>query len=183
MLGALVMQSLQSGMVLMGVDTPLQNMVVGVVLVVAVWLDTALSLAHAEGERGMSDAQHPLVEMRDMSHQPSAACTPSTTCRVDLYRRRGRGAARPQRRRQVDADQDPVGRLSSPTPARSSIDGQPADDPQPARRQGATASRRSTRPWRWPRISTPPPTCSSAASCHAAGARSTTSRWRPRRAR
>ncbi len=40
MLGALVMQSLQSGMVLLGVDTPLQNIVVGVVLVVAVWLDT-----------------------------------------------------------------------------------------------------------------------------------------------
>ena len=29
MLGALVMQSLQSGMVLLGVDTPLQNIVVG----------------------------------------------------------------------------------------------------------------------------------------------------------
>lgn len=40
MLGALVMQSLQSGMVLVGVDTPLQNMVVGVVLVVAVWVDS-----------------------------------------------------------------------------------------------------------------------------------------------
>ena len=39
MLGALVMQSLQSGMVLMGVDTPLQNIVVGTVLVFAVWLD------------------------------------------------------------------------------------------------------------------------------------------------
>lgn len=40
MLGALLMQSLQSGMVLLGVDTPLQNIVVGAVLVVAVWLDT-----------------------------------------------------------------------------------------------------------------------------------------------
>lgn len=40
MLGALVMQSLQSGMVLLGFDTPLQNIVVGAVLVVAVWLDT-----------------------------------------------------------------------------------------------------------------------------------------------
>ena len=39
-LGALVMQSLRSGMVLMGVDTPLQNIVVGIVLIVAVWLDT-----------------------------------------------------------------------------------------------------------------------------------------------
>ena len=39
MLGALVMQSLQSGMVLMGIDTPLQTIVVGAVLVLAVWLD------------------------------------------------------------------------------------------------------------------------------------------------
>ncbi|MCS0501327.1 sugar ABC transporter permease [Ancylobacter mangrovi] len=41
MLGALVMQSLQSGMVLMRVDTPYQNIVVGAVLVFAVWIDTA----------------------------------------------------------------------------------------------------------------------------------------------
>lgn len=40
MLGAVLMQSLQSGMVLVGIDTPLQNIVVGVVLVIAVWLDT-----------------------------------------------------------------------------------------------------------------------------------------------
>jgi len=40
MLGAVLMQSLASGMVLLGVDAPLQNIVVGTVLVVAVWLDT-----------------------------------------------------------------------------------------------------------------------------------------------
>jgi D-xylose transport system permease protein len=39
MLGAVLMQSLQSGMVLLGVDTPLQNIVVGAVLVAAAWLD------------------------------------------------------------------------------------------------------------------------------------------------
>lgn len=38
-LGALLMQSLQSGMVLMGVDAPLQSIVVGIVLVIAVSLD------------------------------------------------------------------------------------------------------------------------------------------------
>lgn len=38
-LGALVMQSLQSGMAMVGVDAPLQNVVVGMVLVVAVWID------------------------------------------------------------------------------------------------------------------------------------------------
>jgi len=40
MLGAVIMQSLQSGMVLLGVDTPLQNIVVGAVLVLAAWLDS-----------------------------------------------------------------------------------------------------------------------------------------------
>ena len=40
LLGALVMQSLQSGMVLMRLDSPLQSIVVGIVLVFAVWLDT-----------------------------------------------------------------------------------------------------------------------------------------------
>ncbi|MBT8213633.1 MAG: sugar ABC transporter permease [Acidimicrobiia bacterium] len=39
-LGALVMQSLQSGMVLVGVDAPLQDIAVGGVLVLAVALDT-----------------------------------------------------------------------------------------------------------------------------------------------
>jgi len=39
MLGAVLMQSLQSGMVLLGLDTPLQNIIVGAVLVLAAWLD------------------------------------------------------------------------------------------------------------------------------------------------
>jgi D-xylose transport system permease protein len=38
-LGALVMQSLQSGMVLIGFDAAMQNIVVGVVLVLAVYID------------------------------------------------------------------------------------------------------------------------------------------------
>ncbi len=38
-LGALIMQSLQSGMAMVGVDSPLQNIVVGVVLVLAVLID------------------------------------------------------------------------------------------------------------------------------------------------
>ncbi|MBJ6371317.1 sugar ABC transporter permease [Sedimentitalea arenosa] len=38
-LGALIMQSLQSGMAMVGVDAPLQNIVVGAVLVVAVLID------------------------------------------------------------------------------------------------------------------------------------------------
>ncbi len=38
-LGALIMQSLQSGMAMVGVDAPLQNIVVGGVLIFAVWVD------------------------------------------------------------------------------------------------------------------------------------------------
>ena len=38
-LGALIMQSLQSGMAMVGVDAPLQNIVVGAVLVIAVFID------------------------------------------------------------------------------------------------------------------------------------------------
>lgn len=41
-LGAVVMQSLQSGMVLIGVDTASQDVVIGLVLVAAVGVDTAL---------------------------------------------------------------------------------------------------------------------------------------------
>jgi len=39
MIGALIMQSLESGMILMGVPTPLQKMVLAVVLIAAVWID------------------------------------------------------------------------------------------------------------------------------------------------
>ena len=38
-LGALVMQSLQSGMALIGINTSLQSIVIGLVLILAVWLD------------------------------------------------------------------------------------------------------------------------------------------------
>jgi D-xylose transport system permease protein len=40
-LGALIMQSLESGMILMGVATPLQKMVLALVLIAAVWIDMA----------------------------------------------------------------------------------------------------------------------------------------------
>lgn len=40
-LGALVMQSLESGMILLGVSSPLQKMVLATVLIVAVWFDMA----------------------------------------------------------------------------------------------------------------------------------------------
>ena len=39
MVGALIMQSLESGMILMGISTPFQKMVLAVVLILAVWID------------------------------------------------------------------------------------------------------------------------------------------------
>lgn len=40
-IGAIIMQSLQSGMAMVGVDAPLQSIVVGIVLVLAVFIDNA----------------------------------------------------------------------------------------------------------------------------------------------
>ena len=91
MLGAVLMQSLQSGMVLLGVDTPLQNIVVGVVLVLAVWLDTSTG----GGGRAMSmmsrrsacrDARH-FARLRRHSRRRSGV--DRSSCR------RSRGAGRP----------------------------------------------------------------------------------------
>ncbi|HEV2677268.1 MAG TPA: sugar ABC transporter permease [Aliidongia sp.] len=39
--GAVFMQSLQSGMILLGLPTPMQNVVIGLVLILAVWIDTS----------------------------------------------------------------------------------------------------------------------------------------------
>ena len=39
LLGAVFMQSLQNGMVLLDVPTPTQQIVIGIVLVLAVWID------------------------------------------------------------------------------------------------------------------------------------------------
>jgi D-xylose transport system permease protein len=41
-LGAVIMQSLRSGMVLLKVDSPMQDVVVGLVLITAVGLDSTL---------------------------------------------------------------------------------------------------------------------------------------------
>ena len=96
-LGAVVMQSLRSGMVLLQLDSPSQDIVVGIVLVAAVGLDSRCARAagsrvtrrrrmtdrpsltrHADDRRdrpaarpARRDAQHP--------RRRSAACTPSTT--------------------------------------------------------------------------------------------------------
>ena len=104
----------------------------------------------------------PLVEMRNINVAFGGVHAVRDVT-IDLYPGRGRRPRRRQRRRQVDPDAGPVGR----PPGRRGeilINGEPVDDRQPARRQGATGSRRSTRRWPWPTTSTRRPTCSSAAS-------------------
>ncbi len=46
-LGALIMQSLESGMILIGVPTPLQKMALALVLILAVWIDMSYRRRHA----------------------------------------------------------------------------------------------------------------------------------------
>ena len=69
MLGALVMQSLQSGMVLMGLDAPLQNIVVGVVLVLAVGSTRSTAGGRHEAERRHErHGRRPHPPRRDAQH-------------------------------------------------------------------------------------------------------------------
>ncbi len=152
MLGALVMQSLQSGMVLLGVDPPLQSIVVGAVLVVAVWLDTALPHARLEGERQRWPMPHTSYRACATFRIAFGGIRAVDDASVDLYARRGRGPARPQRRGQVDADQDPVRRLQARRTGRSSINGEDGGDPQPARRQELRHRDDLPDRWRWPTI-------------------------------
>ena len=154
-----IMQSLESGMILMGVPTPLAE-------------DGAGGRADPRGlgRHGLAPAAAavsagpaaPLVEMRGISKTFGGVHAVERRQRRSGGRR-GAGAARPQRRRQVDADQDPLRRArrrrgrDPPRRARRSRSARRAT----RRRSG---SRRSTRAWRSPTISTPPPICSSAAS-------------------
>ena len=69
-LGALIMQSLENGMILLGVPTPLQKMVA-----------RARPDRRGVDRHGLSQRRRtmtPLVELRDIS-RPSAACTRSRT--------------------------------------------------------------------------------------------------------
>jgi D-xylose transport system permease protein len=51
-LGAVIMQSLRSGMVLLNIDSPSQDIVVGVVLVTAVAIDSTLRLGRRQAAVG-----------------------------------------------------------------------------------------------------------------------------------
>ena len=141
-LGALIMQSLQSGMAMVGVDAPLQSH----------------RHRHRAGLRGLGrhhlpaeDRGHddtPLVELRDIRISFGGVHAVDHVT-VDLYPGRGGRPARPQRRRQVDADQGALRRL----PCRHRRDPRrrrEGRDPLARATHAATTSRRSTRRSRWP---------------------------------
>ena len=175
MLGAVLMQSLQSGMVLLGVDTPLQNIVVGAVLV-----SRSGSTPSTAGGCGKSAPR-----------SPSSRCVTSRSsfggihavdrASINLYDGEvvavvgHNGAGKSTLSKYFPA---PTSAIPGSSPfvvktRRSPIRVTPRN----------TASRRSTKRSRWPTMSTPPPICFSGASLERAGARSTTSPWRPRHAK
>ena len=95
MLGAVLMQSLQSGMVLLGVDTPLQNIVVGVVLVIAVVARHA-SIGGTANERHGTAMDAPAPSRRNARHFAFVRRHSRRRRSVDRsLRRRGGGARRP----------------------------------------------------------------------------------------
>ena len=114
-LGAVFMQSLENGMVLLGIPTPVQKMVLAVVLILAVWIDHG-SIS------GAADMSAPLVELRGIS-KTFGGRPRARESRRRSGRRRSHRAARPQRRRQVDTDQDAFRRLSGGSAARSAFPG------------------------------------------------------------
>ena len=83
---------------------------------------------------------------------------------LEVARRRGHGAGRPERRRQVDPDQDPHRRLPPRRAATIRFQGSAGRLPLAARRPRPAASARSTRRSTWSPTARWPRTSSSAAS-------------------
>ena len=211
-LGAVVMQSLRSGMLLLNVDSPTQDVVVGIVLVAAVGFDAFLRRRAAEDEEveqmndgtispGAVPSPEPGPATGAPEPAPAAAPTASGVPLVEMRDIRvAFGGVHAVDGVTVDLHAGEVvglvggngaGKstliraLSGAHPADSGeilIDGQPVSIGNP-RDAKASASRRSTRRWPWPTTSTPPPTSSSAASFARDSDRSTTRRWNPRPAR
>ena len=78
-LGAVVMQSLRSGMLLLNVDSPSQDIVVGIVLVAAVGIDSLARAPRAEPEEGhdMTVQQDPTMMHRPPRSRRRVAAEPS----------------------------------------------------------------------------------------------------------
>ena len=181
LIGALVIQSLQSGMVLLGFDSPFQQMVVGVVLVGAVWHRHLLpppnrqGLSHGQSERddaaGRDEGHLDRFRRRQAVDHASIDLFPGEV--VGLLGHNGAGKSTLIKILSGAYKRDSGQIFINGQEARSTTRATPS----------TTASRRSIRRSRSPTTSTPRPTSISAANCSPAGARSTTSRWRRRRAR
>ena len=163
-LGAVVMQTLAYGLAFVGANSPTQNIVAGVVLVVAVGFDT---INRRRGVMsGMEDRPWPSRSERQSSRcgtstSRSVACMPSVSVSIDLYPGEvvglvgGNGAGKSTLMRV----------LSGAHPADSGeirVDGKPVSIRTRVMPRPRT-SRPSTRRWPWPTTSTRPGTCSSAA--------------------
>ena len=165
-LGAFVMQSLAYGLSYMGVNSPGQNVVAGIVLILAVGFDTYNrrrgQLSGKEGTIVTVAERTPLVEMRDINVAFGGVHAVRDVT-IDLYAGEVVGPRRRQRRRQVDADAGAVRRPSGRQRARSAST--VARSPSATRATPRpTTSRPSTRRSPWPTTSTRPATCSLAAS-------------------
>ena len=167
-LGAFVMQSLAYGLSFIGVNSPGQNIVAGIVLDRSRSASTPTTAGGAtmtarRQRRSTTVAERtPLVEMRNINVAFGGVHAVRDVT-IDLHAGRGHRPRRRQRRRQVDADAGAVGR----PPGRLRRDPhrrQARRDPQPARRQGLQHrdDLPDPRARRQPRRARP--TCSSAAS-------------------
>ncbi len=104
-LGALIMQSLDSGMLLLDVSIGKRMVIIGQVLIVAVVFDVLYRRRFGEQLMSAIAASEPLVELRDI-RKAFGGVHAVDGVSVNLYPGEVVARARPQRRRQVDADED-----------------------------------------------------------------------------
>ena len=164
MLGALVMQSLAFGLSFVGLSSPIQNIVAGIVLVVAVGFDSynrRRATWRHEGRAMTMAEQVPQAEMRNVQVAFGGVQAVGDVS-IDLHREEvvglvgGNGAGKSTLMRSLSgAHKVDSGEIL--------VDGQPSTITNP-RDAKTFASRPSTRRWPWPATSTRPRTCSSGAS-------------------
>ena len=148
-IGALIIAVLTTGLVMLNVEAFWQFIVVGAVVIIAVLIDQSRDLIIGRPRRGVSDDGR-TDPLRPQPHQALRRPGRGQPGELGRLSRRGGGAPRRQRRRQVDADQVHLRRL----PARGRRDLLPrrAHALHPADRCARrAASRRSTRTSRSPK--------------------------------
>ena len=160
-IGSLIIAVLTTGLVMLNVQAFWQFIVVGVGGDRRGADRPVARPDHGARQGGAADMSEP-APLHPRAHQ--ALRRPDRRQKRELghFSRRGRGAARRQRRRKIDADQVHLGRLSGRRRARSSSRAGRAVSPVRSTR-AARGSRRSTRTWRSPTISMSAPTSSSGA--------------------